>query len=87
MHALRNSLLLAMFALFVASVALAQPYEIIRAEYGAGKNWADVTQQLCRMASTDATFRMGNSTFGIDPAPGVVWSTAAAWASRMHQRR
>jgi hypothetical protein len=47
-------------------------YRIIRAEYGADNRWADVTQQLRRIASTDATFRMGNSTFGIDPAPGVV---------------
>jgi hypothetical protein len=47
-------------------------YRILRAEYGADNRWADVTQQLRRIASSDATFRMGNSTFGIDPAPGVV---------------
>jgi len=47
-------------------------YEIQRAEYGADRRWVDVTRDLQRLANANVTFRMGNSTFGIDPAPGVV---------------
>jgi hypothetical protein len=47
-------------------------YRIVRAEYGAGNSWVDVTRRLREIASTDATFRMGNSTFDVDPAPGTV---------------
>ena len=49
-------------------------YRIIRAEYGAGNRWVNVTQRLKQIASSNATFRMGNSTFNVDPAPGVVKS-------------
>jgi hypothetical protein len=34
----------------------------------------NVTQRLKEIASSNATFRMGNSTFNVDPAPGVVKS-------------
>jgi hypothetical protein len=60
------------FVLIVGTAALAQDYQILRAEYGAGNRWIDVTNQLREIASSNATFRMGNSTFGSDPAPGVV---------------
>jgi hypothetical protein len=47
-------------------------YRIVRAEYGAGNRWVNVTQRLKEIAYSNATFRMGNSTFNVDPAPGVV---------------
>src|SRR4030095_15550106 len=72
MKMLRTVLLVALFAIPFSSSALAQQYQILRAEYGADNRWADVTQQLKRIASSNSTFRMGNSTFGVDPAPGVV---------------
>lgn len=65
-------LIVSLFAVFAASAAFAQQYQIIRAEYGADTRWVDVTQKLKQIASSDSSFRMGNSTFGVDPAPGVV---------------
>lgn len=53
-------------------LALAQQYRIISADYGYGRDRVDVTQRLRDLARTNATFRMGNSTFGMDPAPGRV---------------
>jgi len=58
--------------LMVSSAAIGQEFQIVRAEYGADRRWVDVTGQLRQIAATNTTFRMGNSTFGIDPAPGVV---------------
>ena len=43
--------------------------DIIRAEYGYGSQRVDVTQRLRDIAKSNNTFRMGNSTFGIDPSP------------------
>lgn len=46
-------------------------YEIIQARYGtAGRN-IDVTNRLRQLARQDRTFRMDNSTFGVDPDQGV----------------
>ena len=72
MKFLRNSLIVVFFAVLYSSAAAAQQYQILRAEYGADNRWVDVTQQLKRIASSNSSFRMGNSTFGVDPAPGVV---------------
>jgi len=47
-------------------------YTILHAEYGTERNHVDVTQRLRELASTDRTFRMGNSTFGVDPDPGQI---------------
>jgi hypothetical protein len=63
---------LAFFTLLFATAALAQQYEILNADYGAGNQRVDVTQRLQQIAASNRTFRMGNSTFGVDPAPGVV---------------
>lgn len=52
--------------------AAAQQYQILRADYGAGSQRVDVTQRLRKLAQANARFRMGNSTFGIDPSPGRV---------------
>lgn len=51
-----------------------EQYQIIRADYGVGNRRVDVTQRLRQIANSDQTFRMGNSTFGVDPAPGQVKS-------------
>jgi hypothetical protein len=47
-------------------------YQILHAEYGTSARHVDVTQRLRDLARSNATFRMGNNTFGVDPAPGVV---------------
>lgn len=69
---LKTALLLAACTFTLAAVSLAQQYQILRADYGAGTQRADVTQKLQQIAASNRTFRMGNSTFGIDPAPGQV---------------
>ena len=70
----RNRLLtaLAFFAFFYCTQATAQQYQIVHAEYGTERNHVDVTQRLRQLASNDRTFRMGNSTFGVDPDPGQI---------------
>jgi hypothetical protein len=60
------------FALLLAPFAVAQKYRIMRADYGYGDARVDVTQRLRELARANITFRMGNSTFGVDPAPGQV---------------
>ncbi len=45
---------------------------ILSAQYGTARSHVDVTRRLKELASADVRFRMGNSTFGIDPDPGVV---------------
>ncbi len=69
---LRNGLALATLALALAGVAAAQQYQILRADYGYGRQRIDVTLRLRDLARANATFRMGNSTFGVDPSPGNV---------------
>ena len=59
-----------LFTLFSATLAAAQQYEIVRADYGYGNQRVDVTQRLREVMRTHSTFRMGNSTFGVDPSPG-----------------
>ena len=45
-------------------------FVILRALYGVPGRNVDVTQRLRELAGANARFRMGNSTFGVDPAPG-----------------
>jgi hypothetical protein len=52
-----------------SGLAFAQKVEIIRADYGAGNRRVDVTQRLREVVCSQSRFRMGNSTFGTDPAP------------------
>jgi hypothetical protein len=59
-------------ALGMTVAATAQQYQIQRADYGWSNLRIDVTQRLRELARSNATFRMGNSTFGMDPAPGRV---------------
>ena len=68
---------LLMFGLFVPGLAMAQygspdqgQYSILSAQYGTGGRHVDVTNRLRELAQADRSFRMGNSTFGVDPAPG-----------------
>jgi hypothetical protein len=60
------------FTLLSVLGASAQQYVILQADYGYGNQRVDVTQRLKEIASRDTRFRMGNSTFGVDPAPGKV---------------
>ena len=45
-------------------------YVILSAQYGTARSHVDVTNRLKEIASRDRVFRMGNSTFGVDPDPG-----------------
>lgn len=47
-------------------------FVILSAQYGTERHHVDVTMRLRELARTDRTFRMGNSTFGVDPDRGVV---------------
>lgn len=47
-------------------------YVILTAQYGTPRNHVDVTQRLKELARQDRNFRMGNSTFGVDPDPGQI---------------
>ena len=47
-------------------------YIILSAQYGTGRNHVDVTDRLKQLARQDRVFRMGNSTFGVDPDRGEV---------------
>src|SRR5215471_16545192 len=47
-------------------------YQIVRAFYGTARRNVDVTTRLRQLAAQDRTFRMGNSTFGVDPDQGVI---------------
>jgi hypothetical protein len=45
---------------------------IVNAQYGTNAHHVNVTARLRELAREDRTFRMGNSTFGVDPDPGHV---------------
>jgi hypothetical protein len=47
-------------------------FQILGARYGTRERNVDVTDRLKELARRDITFRMGNSTFGVDPDPGRV---------------
>jgi hypothetical protein len=49
-------------------------YVILSAQYGTARQHVDVTNRLKELARQDRTFRMGNSTFAVDPDPGQVKS-------------
>jgi len=67
---MRFSTAVALFIVISAVLAVAQQYEIVRADYGYGNQRMDVTQRLREVVRTHSSFRMGNSTFGFDPSPG-----------------
>ncbi|MBI1739503.1 MAG: hypothetical protein HYR57_01270 [Candidatus Koribacter versatilis] len=89
---LRNCLAAVAFVMVLAASAVAQQYQILRADYGYGDRRVDVTQRLRELARQDTTFRMGNSTFGVDPAPGQVkvlriWARGAGGETRTFEYR
>jgi hypothetical protein len=45
-------------------------YTILEATYGVNYREVDVTDRLRELARQDQRLRMGNDTFGVDPAPG-----------------
>ncbi len=47
-------------------------YRIQRAVYGTPERFVDVTDRLRELAQRDTRFRLGNDTFGVDPARGEV---------------
>lgn len=47
-------------------------YLILQARYGTAERHVDVTQRLKQLARRDREFRMGNSSFGVDPHPNRV---------------
>jgi hypothetical protein len=76
---LKASLVAGVLTMLASTFAMAQlngrdegQYQIVRAFYGTARRNVDVTDRLRQLATRDRTFRMGNSTFGIDPDEGVV---------------
>src|SRR6185369_7248732 len=74
---LKFSMNIALFSILLATTAVAQygdtgQYTILQARYGTERNNVDVTRRLQELARADQRFRMGNSTFGVDPDPGRV---------------
>ncbi len=75
----RSSILILAVLVFASLAAFAQyqsgdegQYQIVSARYGTERHNVDVTARLRELAQSDTRFRMGNSTFGVDPDPGVV---------------
>lgn len=64
--------LVMVFSLSAAAQYDQGQYRIISARYGTERRNVDVTARLKELARQDIAFRMGNSTFGVDPDPGVV---------------
>lgn len=72
--------LAAIFLLVIAGAAMAQyrpvpggeaHWKIVRAQYGAGNTWRDVTSQVRAKVQGDSlSFRVNNDAFGGDPARG-----------------
>jgi hypothetical protein len=67
-------------------------YQILQARYGTADQNVDVTQRLKELARRDVTFRLGNTTFGVDPAPGRVmtlriYTRGPGGANRMFEYR
>jgi hypothetical protein len=76
---IRTLNMLLVLLLFLPGLAVAQygngdsgQYTILSAQYGTSARHVDVTNRLRQLAQSDRSFRMGNSTFGVDPDPGQV---------------
>jgi len=54
--------------------AIAQSGDVVSAQYGADRRWANVTNQVrSKIRNGSLNFRVNNDAFGVgDPAPGVV---------------
>ncbi|MFI5058813.1 MAG: hypothetical protein ACHQLQ_11555 [Candidatus Acidiferrales bacterium] len=56
----------------VSSPAQTRRWELLRAEYGSGGTWVDVTERVRALVSGDSlTMRVDNEALGGDPTPGV----------------
>jgi hypothetical protein len=96
---LRNRWATVVFVLLIAASAAAQygnsdegQYQILQASYGTANHNVDVTARLKELARQDRTFRMGNSTFGVDPDEGRVktlriYTRGPGGANRMFEYR
>ena len=73
---LRYSLLVATLVVLFSAMSFADGdegrYVILSAQYGTREHHIDVTDRLRELARADRPFRMGNSTFGIDPDHGHI---------------
>lgn len=72
---LRLIFVLLLTAAFLPVMVAAQDqgdYVILNAQYGTPEHHVDVTMRLRELARQDQVFRMGNSTFGIDPDHGRI---------------
>ncbi len=55
-----------------SSFAQSRRWELLRAEYGSGGNWVDVTDRVRALVNGDTlNMRVDNFTLGGDPAPGA----------------
>jgi hypothetical protein len=74
MFRIRLTMFLMLALSFLPGMASADvgQYVILSAQYGTARSHVDVTQRLKELARTNQQFRMGNSTFGVDPDRGVV---------------
>jgi hypothetical protein len=78
MFGIRLAVSLLLTVAFLPTLAAAQysndagTYVILNAQYGTERNHVDVTNRLKELARRDRVFRMGNSTFGVDPDRGEV---------------
>jgi hypothetical protein len=56
----------------ISAAAQSGRFELLRAEYGSGNNFVDVTARVRSMIQGDTlSIRVSNDTFGIDPTPGI----------------
>lgn len=71
---IRFTILLTLALVALAGLAAADEgqFVILSAQYGTERSHVDVTARLKELARQDVRFRMGNSTFGVDPDRGVV---------------
>src|SRR5260370_5692199 len=55
-----------------SSLAQSHRWELLRAEYGSGGTWVDVTERVRTLVNGDSlNMRVDNFTLGGDPAPGA----------------
>jgi hypothetical protein len=69
-HALKRALGLSAIVILFASTAETQQFQILRAEYGDGDQWVDVTPHLRELLRARGTFRVGNESLEVDPVVG-----------------
>jgi hypothetical protein len=76
MFKIRKTFMVVLAAALLPAALMAQydsgQYVILSAQYGTANRHVDVTNRLRELARSDRNFRMGNSTFGVDPDPGQV---------------